>query len=548
MLPEAAHRPNVLWLTTHDINPHLGCYTGVWPGAEQARTPHLDRLAAQGIRFDQAIATAPVCAPSRSSVLTGCFPPSIGTMHMRTRAVPPPEVQLLPTYFRAAGYWTANSAFTDFQMDIPSPVYDEFGDASHWRHRPDPDQPFFLAVHSMTTHESSIYVDDDRYAELTADVTDDQRQDEASVAIPPYHPDTPVYRRAWARYLELVSQVDHWVGRWLAALEDDGLERDTIVVFWSDHGLGMPRAKRWASEAGLREPLIMRWPGRLAPGSVSHVVSLMDLAPTMLAMCGLPVPDHMQGQALVTDSLVPEADLNPYAFSGRDRMGEADDRSRSVRDDRFRYTRHFHPDRTSMGHCEYPDHLATWAELRRLFGAEAQRDLSRGLPGSLLTPLQRSVVAATKPAEELYDVVADPHEETNLASLPAFADDKERLAAALDTWLATVGDLGAIPETELLEQWRPGGHAPVVDDPRSSHESGLVSLSCETPGALIGWTDRPEGDEPVAALPPFIGYEDDHASWRLYTGPFAPPPSSPIRVKAWRIGWTPSQTLTIQSP
>src|SRR5690242_7507752 len=122
----AEPRPNILWITTHDISPDLGCYAGVWPGAEYAHTPNLDRLAAEGARYDHAFATTPVCAPSRSAIITGMFPTAIGTMHMRTKAVPPPEVRCFPEYLRAAGYYCTNAAFTDYQFETPVTVYDDF--------------------------------------------------------------------------------------------------------------------------------------------------------------------------------------------------------------------------------------------------------------------------------------------------------------------------------------------------------------------------------------------------------------------------------------
>ena len=190
--------PNVLWISTHDINPHLGCYAGIWPGAEQATTPTLDRLAADGLRFDRAMATAPVCAPARSSIMTGQFTTAIGTMHMRTSAVPPDETVLLPQLFRAAGYHTTNNWFTDFQMEIPNPVFDACSTRAHWRDRL-PGQSFFAMVHLLTTHESQIYLDGARYGAATAHVPDDARVDPATVQLPPYHPDTEPFRTAWAR-------------------------------------------------------------------------------------------------------------------------------------------------------------------------------------------------------------------------------------------------------------------------------------------------------------------------------------------------------------
>ncbi len=540
-------RPNVLWISTHDINPHLGCYAGIWPGAGQATTPNLDRLAADGLLFEKAFATAPVCAPARSSIMTGQFTTAIGTMHMRTSAVPPDETVLLPQLFRAAGYHTTNNWFTDFQMEIPNPVFDGCSTTAHWRDRAE-DQPFFAMIHLLTTHESQIYHPDEVFLRATAHVPDAARTDPATVQIPPYHPDTEPFRTAWARYLDLICEMDHRVGEILAELDEAGVADETIVVFWSDHGLGLPGGKRWANEVGFREPLIVRWPGRVAPGTaVEHVVSTMDLAPTMLAMCGLPVPDHMHGQVLIDASGTVAADLRPYAYSARDRMDEQLDASRSIRDGRFRYTRHLHPDRPAMSYLAYADHLATWAELRRIVKQEAMQDLPFGRPGSLLTPLQRRVVDIHGVIEELYDIEADPHEEHNLAGDPAYAADLDRLSAALDDWLETVGDLGRIPENDLLERWRPGGVARTTAPVTATWADGRVTLTCPTPGSIIGWTTLGP-DTPLPApdgLPIAIaGYSDDGRAWRLYTGPFAPP--GQVWVKAWRIGYEASPELMLE--
>jgi uncharacterized sulfatase len=525
-------RPNILWISTHDINPHLGAYAGVYPGAECARTPNLDRLAAEGMRFDNAFAAAPICAPSRSAIMTGCYPTAIGTMHMRTKAVPPPEVRLFTEYLREAGYHTTNNWFTDFQVPTPASAFDDCSATAHWRDRPSADTPFFAAFHSLTTHESRIYLDDDAFAQLTEHVGD--RHDPASVPLPPYYPDTETFRRSWARYLDLITEMDHWVGELLAQLDADGLADNTIVVFWSDHGPGMPRAKRWINDSGLHEPLIVRWPGRIAPGSVhTGVVQLMDLAPTMLRLAGVDVPGHMHGRAFLDPDGRPETP-NTYAFASRDRMDVLEDRSRSVRDARYRYIRHYHPDRPPMQHCDYPDGLHTWREMRRLAGEEAgQRAL--GVPRSLLTPLQRSVVAPAKPAEELYDLDEDPYEEHNLACEPTRADTLDRLRAALDDWLATYGDLGELPEDELLATWRPGGEWPVTAPPRPGDHISA------TEGARVVWTTDPPpatdaGDQGWLAT--VVGSPvPDGRRWCLLCPATPPPANVPVWLKACRLGY-----------
>jgi len=539
----APRRPNILWISTHDINPHIGAYAGVWPGADAARTPHLDRLARGGARYDHAFASAPVCAPSRSAIMTGCFPTAIGTMHMRTKAVPPPEVTLFSEYFRAAGYYTTNNWFTDFQVQTPPTAFDDCGPTAHWRDRPDPETPFFAIFHGMATHESQIYLDDDAFAAATAHVSDEQRHDPEQVALPPYYPDTAVFRTAMARYLDLISEMDHWVGTLLAELEEDGLAGETIVVFWSDHGAGMPRAKRWAHEAGLREPLIVRWPGVIPGGTErTELVHLLDLGPTMLTACGLVVPEHMHGVSFL-DSDGGFVEANEYAYGGRDRMDEQEDGARTVRDRRYRYIRNLHPDRSGMQHADYADHYPTWREFRRLRFEEAG-EIGQGGRPTLLSPLQRSVIASTKPADELYDLVEDPHETRNLASDPRFEEVRDRLRAALDAWTERYGDLGLMPESELLERWRPGGLPQRTAPPSVQEGHGRLVARCETDGASIGWTtDPPRAPEELAprtSMERVSGSpERDGRYWHLYSEP-VPLGAATIWFRAWRLGFEPS--------
>lgn len=536
--------PNIVWISTHDINPHLGAYDGVWPDADQVSTPRIDRLASQGVRFDQAFAAAPVCAPARSAIMTGCYPISIGTMHMRTKATPPDDVRLVSEYFREAGYYTTNNWFTDFQVETPPTAFDDCSDTAHWRDRPD-GAPFFAAFHSLITHESRVY-NDGLYETATSTLGDDEHRDPDDVTFPPYHPDTATFRSAWARYYDLVSAMDSWVGDILDQLEADGLAENTLVVFWSDHGASFPRAKRWANEAGLRVPLIARWPGRIPEASVrDEVVQTMDLAPTMLAAAGLDVPEHMHGTPLLSrrGEMLPAA---PYAYGGRDRMDAQEDCVRTVRDDRYRYTLNLHPDRSGMQYNFYPDHLGTWAEMRRLVHEEGGQ-LSLGQQPDVLTDLQRSVVAAGRPHEELYNIAADPHETRNLAEEPEFAHVRDRLRTALDDWRAAVGDLGARPETELLEQWRPGGKRRSTATPVVSGTGPELAATCETPGATVAWTtDPPAEAEPRNGIQEQSGSpRQDGRRWRLFRGLFTPPADQDVWVGAWRLGYAPSVEVRV---
>ena len=538
------NRPNILWISTHDINPHIGPYAGLWPDADQSPTPNLDALARSGVRFDQAFAAAPVCAPSRSAIMTGCYPTAIGTMHMRTKAVPPSSVRLVSEYFREAGYYTTNNWFTDFQVETPPTAFDDCSPTAHWRDRPD-DAPFFASFHSLITHESRIY-GDEAYAAETSGLTDEQRHDPASVPLPPYHPDTPTFRQAWARYFDLITAMDAWVGRILAELDEDGLAENTLVVFWSDHGASFPRAKRWANEAGVHVPLIARWPGRIEPGTArTEVVQMLDLAPTMLEVAGIGIPEHMHGTPLLSSAgeALPAA---PYAYAGRDRMDATEDTVRTIRDERYRYTLNLHPDRPQMQYNYYPDHLGTWSDLRRL-GHEEGDMLTLGLAPDILTDLQRSVMKVPRPAEELYDIAADPHETRNLAHDPDHAATKQRLRHELQRWRDEYGDLGVIPEVELLERWRPRGAKPTTTAPVVTAGSGAYTVTCTTEGASIAWTTDPPG--PIGEL---SGIEKasgspvpDGRRWHLYTGPVPLTAGRSIWFGAWRLGFAPSEHVQL---
>ena len=540
-------RPNMLWITTHDISPDLGCYAGIWPGAAYAHTPNLDQLAAAGARYDNAFAAAPVCAPSRSAILTGMYPTAIGTMHMRSRAVPPAEVGCFPEYLRAAGYYCTNNAFSDFQFQVPVTVWDDHGPQAHWRNRADPAQPFFAVFHGMVTHESQIYADDTQYQQNTSRLSPNQRHDPAVAPLPPYYPDTPVFRQAWARYSDNITAMDHWAGDLLRQLEDDGLAETTLVVFWSDHGLGMPRAKRWPYDSGLHVPLLVRWPGQITPGTIhTEPVALMDLAATMLVVAGLPIPAHLHAQPLFDAQGQPETPARRYVFGHRDRMDEQEDTIRTVRDARFRYIRNYHPDRPAMGHHEYADRMATWQEFRRLCFEEANQ-LARGDLPNRLTPAQRLVVATTRPPEELYDLRADPYEIQNLADDSRYAADLERLRHALVQWQQAYGDLGMIPEMELIERWRPGGAWPLTAPPALQIANGRIVATCTTVGASIGWTADPPGlHEALSVFSGITGDPDTGGrAWQLYTAPIAAPAGMTLWFRAHRLGYRASTDVAV---
>ncbi|HEX4945399.1 MAG TPA: sulfatase-like hydrolase/transferase [Blastocatellia bacterium] len=523
--PTAATRPNILWLSTEDISPDLGCY-----GDSYAITPNIDRLASQGARYTNAFSNAPVCAPSRSAIITGMYATTIGSLHMRSKAVPPAGVKAFTESLRAAGYYCTNNAKTDYNFEAPpnnrppDTVWDESSPRAHWRNRPDKAQPFFAVFNFNITHESQARAMPEQYAKNTERLTPAQRHDPAKAVLPPYYPDTPKVRKNWAMYYDNITAMDYLVADLLKQLEEDGLAETTIVFFWGDHGRGLPRAKRWPYDSGTRVPLLVRWPGQIQPGTtVDDVVMLFDLGPTALSLAGVPIPAHMQAQAFLgTQKKAPRE----YAFAHRDRMDEAYDMVRAVRDKRFRYIRNFNPGRPYAQYLDYLEEMPIMQELRRL-----NKDHFNALSdnyGKALTPTQLLWMAPEKPPEELYDLTNDPYEINNLAKSAQHQDVLKRMRGVLDKWQKDTNDLGLVPELELRERMRPGGKWQQVAPPTiTALPNGKVKLACTTEGASVAYTTE----------------AGKNVRWSLYSNEIAVPQGATLRVKGCRFGYLDSEEI-----
>ncbi len=425
----SATRPNILWITCEDHGPDMPFY-----GDPHSHMPNLSRLAENGILFTRAFATSPICAPSRSTIITGVYAATLGTHNMRTSVPLPDHVKPFPVYLREAGYYCTNNVKTDYNFPIPEGTWDESSRRAHWRKRPDPSQPFFSVFNFTVTHEGKFKMRDRPYEKLVQDVKPRHRVDPASLELPPYFPDTPLTRKDWARHYDTASQMDVEAGRILKQLEEDGLATNTIVFFFSDHGVGLPRNKRWMYDGGLHVPLVISWPGVLPAGARNdELVSLIDLAPTLLTILGLEVPDYMQGRVFLGDKKQPEPE---YLFATRDRVDEVDEVTRSARDWRFKYIKNFHPERPYAQKSAYSDENPTMMELRRLHAAGE------------LTGAAALFMQPTKPAEELYDTEKDPFEINNLAANPTYETKLREMRQALTDWQQMIQDKGLQPEPE----------------------------------------------------------------------------------------------------
>jgi uncharacterized sulfatase len=508
---------NILWLSCEDTSPTYGCY-----GDRYARTPNIDRLAAEGARYDHAYSVYPVCAPSRSSIITGMYPATIGSHHMRSKAVPPPYVKCFPEYLRAAGYYCTNNSKTDYNFDAPLTAWDENSPAAHWRGRA-PGQPFFAVFNYVTSHESQIRDAGAPTKQLLARIG--EKHDPAQAAVPPYYPDTPIVRKDIASYYDNLSAMDLQVEAALKQLDEDGLRDSTAVFHWGDHGWGMPRGKRWPYDSGTRVPLIVRWPGAVQPGStVADLVSLMDLGPTVLSLAGIPVPKHMQGVPFLGAA---KAKPRDYVFMARDRMDEAYDMMRAVRDRRYRYIRNYQPGKPYTQSIAYMDLMPTMQEMRKAY---AQSTLNGPHSGAKSMPEgMKNFFLPEKPREELYDSLNDPHEIRNLAANPDLKPVLERMRTVHERFMKETRDLGEVPEPELAERMRPGGKFVKTATPALTRSGGTVEARCATEGASIAYTKE----------------NGQRVKWKLYHGGVSVAPGETLRVKACRLGYLDSDEASL---
>lgn len=428
LLAQSTPRPNILWVLSEDISPQLGCY-----GEPLVQTPHLDRFAAQGVRFDRAYCTAPVCSASRSALITGQYQTSFGAHNHRTVGKKPlPEgVRLITDRLREAGYFTVlaspepkkglagarGSGKTDFNFLAPKPF-----DGHDWNQRR-PGQPFFAHLTIQESHKGPGWP----LARKTM-----PRIDQAQLKLPPYWPDHPVARDEYANYLEAIQLADKYFGEILARLESEGIADNTLVFFFGDNGSCTFRGKQFLYEGGIRVPLLARWAGRLKPGAIRRdLVNLLDVTAATLAAAGLPVPGTLHGR----DILNPATPARTHIYAARDRCDIAIERMRCVLDERYKYIRNFMPgipymQRNPYKEKEYP----TWNLVKQL-AKEGK-----------LTPVQARFAAEGKPVEELYDLETDPHEIDNLATQPAHRERLRAMRALIDKWVVDTNDHGRIGE------------------------------------------------------------------------------------------------------
>lgn len=519
----AQHRPNILLIMAEDMSARVGAF-----GDDVAVTPNLDRLASTSIRYPNTFTTAGVCAPSRASHILAVHQMSVGAQHMRTRSfkespyrsVPPAHIKAYPELLRRQGYYTFTSSKLDYQFSNasagsgPFSIWDYEGRQPTWQGRAE-GQPFYGFVTLKQTHEGQLFPD--AVATNNATGTRSQVVNPDQVLLPPYYPDHAAIRADIAQHYNNIFTMDQMVGKLLRQLEEDGLADNTIVIWTTDHGDGLPRGKREIYDSGIKVPLMVHWPTGLKPAGVNSgsidkkLISFVDIGPSVLTLAGIPVPDYMHGSAQLVPDATPKRD---YIYAAKDRLDGFNFRERAVRDGQFKYILNLQPDRAGATHIAYRDQLATMQTLWQQFAAGKLNAAQRFWFGS-------------RPAEELYDIDSDPHEINNLADSAQQVATLARMRRALLDWRGVIGDLSETAELEMAKNFWPNGEQPVTNTPQILiNKVGTASIVPST-------------------VHDSVGYRVNGGAWNLYSKPLSLPKNAILEAKSVRYGWAESPVIRV---
>ena len=426
-----AEKPNILWICVEDASPHIGCY-----GEKAISTPNIDKLAAEGVKFEKAFVSAPVCSSSRSAMVSGMYQTTSGFLHHRSQRKNgkgggnsayfgsyqvPQGLKLVPQLFKEHGYYVTNALKTDYNFEV-SNLYDSVKD---WSGRKK-GQPFFaqIQLHGGKSRGSQKGVD------------------KSKIKLPPYYPDTEIMREDWASYLGSWVKVDSELQKIMDGLKKSGELENTYIFFWTDHGISHIRGKQFLYDEGIQVPLIVRFPNGAKKGTVRQdMVNHIDIPVTSLELAGIEIPYYMQGKSIFSENYLQQ----DYIFTARDRCDETVDIIRSVRTQKYKYIRNFLPHCSHMQRSQYKEGKKIVQEAKQLFKEEK------------LNELQARAFLPTRPVEELYDLENDPFETKNLAADPSHAEVLTNLRVTLKNWMIESKDLGLIPEPILEDKGKQYG-------------------------------------------------------------------------------------------
>lgn len=419
-------KPNIMWIFIEDASSHISCY-----GETAIQTPTIDKLATEGIRFENAFVTCPVCSPCRSALVTGMYQTTSGSHNHRSQRNGgkgggnrayyssynlPTEIPMASDIFEKAGYFSCNGNMankigkTDYNY-VKENIYDGIS----WKESPK-DKPFFCQIQLKGGKNRSRVAETENFK------------------LPPYYYEDEVMRNDWKEYLGSWLDTDEDLKQIVADLQEAGIYENTLIFFLTDHGVSHLRGKQFVYDEGIKVPLIIKFPDGKLKGTVrTDQVSQIDLLPTSLAFAGLPIPKNIQGKDIFATNYKEQE----YVFSARDRCDETTEIIRAARTNKFKYIRNFLSYRPHAQRNQYKDGKEISQHMRELFQA------------GKLNELQSRFYQPTRPTEELYDLENDPMELNNLATDPKYKKQVAQMQKALYKWMKETNDQGLIPEPIL---------------------------------------------------------------------------------------------------
>jgi len=526
---------NILWIVAEDLSSYLPMF-----GDSTIQTPHLSRLAREGVCYDNFFTPAAVCAPARSAIALGMYPTHLGSNHMRTgpwykyglsqevkdkyskdampegisayEAIAPDKARMMSEYLRMQGYYCTNNAKEDYQFIRTLTAWDDCSQTGHWRNRPNPDQAFFSIFNIGITHESQIWAraKDSLWVDKNLDVN-----------VPPYLPDTDIGKTDVRQMYSNIKQMDLQVGKILAELEEDGLLDKTIIFWYSDHGGPLPRQKRLLYDSGIKVPLIIRHPNQEnAQTRNDDLVSFIDLAPTVLSLVGIRPPEHMDGKAFL--GKFKRWAPAKYVYAAADRFDESYDKNRAIRDKRYKLIQYLEPQKSMFLRVKYREQMPIMQELHRL---RKQGEL---------TPAQALWFRNTKPDYEFFDTYSDPHEIHNLIDDPKHVTKIAELKIALSKWQHKIPDHMIQDEHEYIAKLWPNGAQAKAADPQVEIIGDKIKIQNSKAWNSLGYQITISGELP------------NQDNWSVYTSPVSAVAGKTIHVIADRVGYVPSDVVSLE--
>ena len=468
-------KQNILWLVCEDQSLFFSAYND-----SLAKTPNIDELASKGIVYDNFYAVSPVCAPSRSSIITGMYPTTIGTQHMRAykknkdsinsktnlpfySAVPKIKVQFFTENLRKSGYYCSNNSKEDYNMEISPLAWDESNRNAHWRNRQE-NQPFFSVFNFNVSHESRIWKNYKKHS----------LEEINKVILPPFFPNNNAIKNDFVTNYKNIEKLDIQIGKIINQLKEDGLYENTVIFFYSDHGGPFPRYKRSIYDSGLKCPLIIKWNEKTNETRNKQMISFIDLAPTIIELSGGKAPKNMEGVSFYN------SENRDYIFAATDRFDEFTDRRRCIRSKNFKLIFNYDTSSSIMQPVSYRKNMKTMNVLDSLNNIN-------GLSDNLNNWYKKS-----KRKYELYDLKNDPYELNNLYGNMDYKNIFDELNKKLSKWINS-SDYGNMSEVKMLKEMWPKGVKPILNEPSISKLNNGTKINSNNLNSSVGWRNNKNG-------------------------------------------------------